>query len=208
MSPNSTIGLAELLAVEHVLARLLERRLCEAAGATAGLQPSGREAAHLQVEALAESARPADEILRRHEVVLELQRERVHAAVAGRRVGLAAHLAAAGLRALEVVAAMRLLLDDEERQALRTLAHVGIGAQQQREHVGAARERAPRLRAVHDVAVDAADGGALGAALHARDVAADVRLGHRDAHHDLAGGDLRAARTSSAPRCRPPSAPW
>ena len=81
--------LPELLAIVGVLGAALERRLREAGGAPAGLETPGGEACHLQIEALAEAAFLADEVLRRDEEVVEHEREGVHAAVAGRGVGLA-----------------------------------------------------------------------------------------------------------------------
>ena len=88
-------GFAELQAVDHVFGGLLDGRLGEAAAASARLQPSGGEAGHLQIEAAAFAALATDQVLAGYEVVVELQGERVHAAVAGCGVGLARHLAAA-----------------------------------------------------------------------------------------------------------------
>ena len=139
--------LAELLAVDDVLGGLLERGLRHAAGAAAGLQAAGGEAAHLQVEALADAVLAADDVLGGHEAALEGERERVHAAVARRRVGLAREPAAAGLLDVELVTERARLRHDEQRQPACALRHVGIGAREQREDVGASRERAPRLRA-------------------------------------------------------------
>src|SRR5437773_12376008 len=75
---------AELPALARVGGGRLERRLCEPRGAAAGLEPARREAPHLQIEALALPGRLADQVLGRPDVVLEADRERVHAAVAGR----------------------------------------------------------------------------------------------------------------------------
>src|SRR5262249_15180483 len=91
----------------------------------------------------------------------------------------------------ELVAAVRLLRDDEEREALGALLRVRIRAAEDGEDVRASGEGAPRLSAVQHPAVDPADRLLLGAAAERRDVAADVRLGHADADHELAGGALR-----------------
>ncbi len=107
--------LIELLAIDDVLRGLLESRLGESAAATAGLEPAGREARHLQVEAAPLALFAADEILRWHEIALEVQRIGMHAPVAGRGVCLTDQTAAAGLLALEAVLAGRFLRHDEER---------------------------------------------------------------------------------------------
>src|SRR5690606_10999288 len=135
--------LAELRALVGVLRRGLDRRLRDARRASAGLQAARGEAAHLQVEALALAA---DQVLRGHEVAVDLHREGVHAAVAGRAVGLARDRAAAGLTHDDLVSGERVLRHDEQRQALGALRGVGIGAGELRDHVRAPGERAPRLR--------------------------------------------------------------
>src|SRR2546425_10773982 len=68
----------ELLAVERVVARLLECRLTNARCAAPGLQAPGRETAHLEVEAPADACLPTDKVFFRHEVVVYRQREGVH----------------------------------------------------------------------------------------------------------------------------------
>src|SRR5207253_3451655 len=90
-------GAAELFALGGVRGRRLEGRLGHARRAAAGLEPSGGEALHLEVEALALAGLLADQILRRDEVALEAEREGVHAAIAGRGVGLAVEHAATRL---------------------------------------------------------------------------------------------------------------
>src|SRR5262245_4202157 len=138
-------GFPELLALAGVAGRHLERGLRETAGPAAGLEPAGREALHLEVEALALAALLADEVRRRHEVALEAEGVGVHAAIARRAIRLAVQHAAARLLHLELVAGERILRDDEQRQAACALLGIGIRAREQREHVGAAREGAPGL---------------------------------------------------------------
>ena len=71
------------------------------------------------------------------------------------------------------------------------LGTVGIGARQQHQHVGACRERAPRLDAVdHPAVVPIGPDGRCRGDLQAGDVAAEVRLGDSDRHHHLGGGQL------------------
>jgi hypothetical protein len=203
VSWKSEIGRANC-AIHHVFRCLLERRVRDAARATTRLQATRREAGHLQIEAAADPALATDEIGARHEVVLEVERERVHAAIARRRVGLADEAAAARLHHLERVTVEAVLGGDEQRESLRARARVRVGAREHREHVGAPRERAPRLRAVdHPVAA-----AAIGATLHARDVAADVGLGHGYADHDLARCDLRQPVRLLLVGAALPGAPW
>jgi hypothetical protein len=99
-----------------------------------------------------------------------------------------------GLGGGELVAVEARLLDDEQRQALGALGRIGIGAREQRDHVGAPRERAPRLGAGDRVAGDAVDRRRGRAARDRSHVGADVGFGHRDGHHDLARGDARQPR--------------
>ena len=66
-------------------------------------------------------------------------------------------------------------------------AAIGVGAREQHQHVGARRERAPRLGAVDEPAAV----GLRRARRDAGDVAAEVRLGHRDRGEDLARGEAR-----------------
>ena len=115
----------------------------------------------------------------------------MHAAVAGRRVGLADQATAAGLCHLEGVTVEAVLRDDEEGEALRALRDIRVGAREQREHVGAPREGAPGLGAVDHPDVAAAQLAALGPTLDGGDVAAHVGLGDGDADHHLARGDPR-----------------
>ena len=179
MSWNSEIGFAELGAIDDVLRGLLERGLGQAAGAAARLEAARGEARHLQVEAAPDLRVSAHEVLRRDEVVLEVERERVHAAVARRGVGLADDAPAAGLLHLELVPVEGVLGHDEEGQPPGALRQVGVGAREQREHVGATGERAPRLRTVDHPRVAAVHDLPLGPALDGGHVAADVGLGDR-----------------------------
>ena len=71
---------------------------------------------------------------------------------------------------------------------------VGVGAREEGQHVGAAGEGAPRLRAVDQPARLPAGVSAHGAALHGGDVAPHVRLGDRHAHHHLVRTRASAAR--------------
>ena len=67
---------------------------------------------------------------------------------------------------------------------------VGVRTCEQHEHVGASRERRPRLHAVHDPAVI----GARRRDFDAGHVGAVVGLGHHDADHQLAARDARQPR--------------
>src|SRR5262249_61526823 len=115
--------------------------------AAAGLETTGGEALHLEVEALPLAFLLADQVLRRHEVALEAERERVHAAVARRPVGLAVQHAAARLLHLELVAGEGILRHDEERESAGALLHVGVGAREQPQDARPSSERGPRLPA-------------------------------------------------------------
>ena len=95
----------------------LERGLHEADRARRGLQAAVLEAGHLEVEAAAEPALAADEVLGGHEPVVERDLVRVHAAVADRVDRAAFHLAAAPVVERERVTLGARLLDDEHRQA-------------------------------------------------------------------------------------------
>ncbi len=183
-------GLTEDLAVLGVLAGLLERGLHHADGAGRGLQSSVLEPGHLVVEPAAEAGLAADEVLRRHEPVLESDLIGVHAPVADRVDRSTLHLSAAvgvvlGLG--EAVSVTAFLGDDEHRQTPVGLAAVGVGAGEQHEHVGAGSEGAPGLDAVDQPAT--LDG--CGGDLDPGDVGAVVGLGHRHRVHDLGRGELR-----------------
>src|SRR5581483_4839450 len=80
---------AELDALRDVGARLLERGLRDAKRPAARLQAADGEAPERQVEAAALALLFADEVLRGHEKILEVEHEGVHAAVSRRRDGLA-----------------------------------------------------------------------------------------------------------------------
>src|SRR5205823_14165216 len=99
---------AELLPLARVGRGRLERRLREPGGPPAGLEPAGCEAGHLEVKALPLPLRLADQVLRRDDVVLEAEREGVHAAVAGCGVRLSVQHAAPELAHLELVARERI----------------------------------------------------------------------------------------------------
>ena len=105
-----------------------ERGLHDADGARRGLEPAVLEALHLEVEALAEPAGFTDEVLGRHEPVVERDLVRVHAAVADRVDRSAFHLAAAVLGERERVARRRFLVDDEQREPAVTGVAIGIRA--------------------------------------------------------------------------------
>ena len=174
---------AELLALRDVPRRRLERGRGHATGPTTGLEPAGREPRHLEREAAAERCLAADQVCIRHEPAVEREPERVHAAVPRRAIGLAFERAAGRLRGRELVAVEARLLDDEQGQPLRAVAR----AREQRDHVGAPGERAPRLRAGDGIAAfdllrSTRDRGHIGAG---------VRLRHRDRRHDLPRGELR-----------------
>src|SRR5207247_10875361 len=115
----------ELPAVERVVARLLERRLADAGRTASGLKTPGREAAHLEVEAAAEARLTANKVLFRHEVAVDRQRERVHSAIAGRRIGRPRDRTALRLGVHEVVADVRLLRNDNERET--SIPERGVG---------------------------------------------------------------------------------
>ena len=171
----------ELLPLAGIGGRRLERGLGEPGGTAPGLQPACGESLHLEVEALPLAGLLADQILARDEVALEAEREGVHAAVAGRGIGLPVQHAAVRLAHLEFVAGERVLRHDEEREAAGAGGQVGVRARQERDHVRPPRERTPRL-GPRDAP----------ATLHALRAAADGRgvgLGDRDRHHDLARRD-------------------
>src|SRR5205823_5436382 len=147
---------AELLPLNGIRRGRLEGRLRDPRRTAAGLEAAGGEPLHLEVEALPLALLLADQVLGGNEPALEAERERVHAAVAGRRVRLAVEDAAAGLALLELVTGKRVLRHDEERQPARPRLHVGIGAREEREHVRPAGEGAPRLGAAQIPAAVAA----------------------------------------------------
>ncbi len=101
------MGFPNCLRSPAYVGRHLERGLRETARPTARLEPTGREALHLEVEALALAAVLADEVRRRHEVALEAERVGVHAAIARRAIRLAVQHAAARLLHLELVTGER-----------------------------------------------------------------------------------------------------
>ena len=177
----------ELLALVRIRRRRLERGLRHPGRAPAGLQASGGEALHLQIEPLPFPVLLADQILGGDDPVLEAERERVHAAVARGRVGLPVQHTAARLAHLELVAREAVLRHDEEREPARTALRIGIGTREESEHVGAPGKRAPCLRAGDAPAAVRT----LRAAADGRDVGAGVGLGHGDADHQLARGDRR-----------------
>src|SRR6185503_2714675 len=107
------------------------------------LQATRSEAGHLQIEPLPLARRLADQVRRRHEPAIECERERMHAPVARRAVRLAVQGPAARLLRLELVTAERLLRHDEEGESLGAELHIGIGAREKREDVGASREGTP-----------------------------------------------------------------
>jgi hypothetical protein len=96
----------------------------------------------------------------------------------------------ADVRALDELEAFALglvLLDQEEGQSSVCGAAVGVGACEQHENVGARGERAPGLGAVDEPAA----WRSRRARRDARDVAPEIRFGHRDSGEDLAGGESR-----------------
>src|SRR5690606_1527483 len=111
--------------------RLLEGGLREAGGAAAGLQAARGEAAHLQEETLPDAILAADEFRLWHPDVVEGDRERVHAAVARRRVRGALHHAALGLLVAPVVPVERGLRHDEQREPSVAALRVGIGPREE-----------------------------------------------------------------------------
>ena len=82
------------------------------------------------------------------------------------------------------------LRDDEHRQAAVTDRTVGVGTGEHHEDVGAGTERAPRLDAVDDIALDAVLGRRSGRHGDAGDVGSEVGLGHGDSVHDLGRREL------------------
>ena len=96
--------LAEHLALVGVAPGLVVGRLHHAHCTRRSLQPAVLEAGHLQVEALPDAVAAADEVLRRHEPVVESDLEAVHAPVAQRGDGPPLDGAAPLVGELEVVA--------------------------------------------------------------------------------------------------------
>jgi len=88
----------------------------------------------------------------------------------------------AGLGLVEGMLAAPLLGHDQQREPARPRSGIVIGAAQDREHVGAARERAPGLGAGDE---PTAVGGRRGRAPNRGDVTAEIRFGHRYRHHDF-----------------------
>src|SRR5207247_5922724 len=105
-----------------------------------------------EVKALAEARLPADEVLFRHKVAVDRQRERVHPAIAGRGIGRPGDRSALRLHVHEVVAVVRVLRDDEEREAAVTERGVGVRAGKQGEDVRAAGKGRPGLWALEEPA--------------------------------------------------------
>src|SRR5213075_488428 len=101
---------------------------------------------HLEREPAADPGFAANELRIGHEPLIERERERVHAAIARRAIRFAGQRAAAVLLRLEGMAVEARFVDDKQRQTTRALAHVRIGAREQRDDVGATCERAPGLR--------------------------------------------------------------
>ena len=117
----SPIGLAEHDAVLGVLAGRFVGGLHDADGPGRGLQPAVLEPGHLVVEAPAQAVLAADEVVGRHEPVVEGDLVGVHAPVADGVDRPALHLPAAGPSCrpgeLEAVAVAPRLRHDEQRQA-------------------------------------------------------------------------------------------
>ena len=89
------------------------------------------------------------------------------------------------LRRHEVVA--RLLLEQDQRQSLVPLRHVGVGARHHGQHVRAIGERAPHLRALDQIAVALFDR----ARFERRRVAARIGFGECGRSQNLAARDRR-----------------
>src|SRR2546425_1707705 len=181
----------ELLAVERVVARLLECRLTNARCAAPGLQAPGRETAHLEVEAPADACLPTDKVFFRHEVVVYRQRERVHAAIAGSGVRGPGNRSALGLGMYEMVPGVRLLRNDEERESPVAERTVGVRAGQQGENVCSSGEGRPRLRPVDEPPFAAPVLARRRPAGHRCYIRADVRFRYRNTDQRIAGGDAR-----------------
>jgi hypothetical protein len=167
------------------------------------LQASVLEALHLKVEAVALTGGAPDQVLARHVPVVERDLVAVHPAVTDGVDRASFHRAALGLSQLEAVALATILGHDEQRQPAVALRTIRVSAGEQHQHVGAGRERAPRLNAAYPPASPVR----LGHDAQASDVRAEVRLGHGDRAHDLPGGQpgepgvllfLRAARHQRA----------
>ncbi len=127
----------------------------------------------------------------RHPDVVERDREGMHATVARRRVRGALHHAALRLLVAPVVPLERRLRHHEQREAAVTGGGVRVSAREQREHRGAAGERAPRLLPVDAPTAHALVLGGRGARLQRGDVRSDIGLGDGDRDQLLASRDAR-----------------
>ena len=192
MSWYSPIGFPNCLRSLTYVAVRLERRLRQAAGAPAGLEAPCGEALHLEIEALALARRLADQVLRRHEVALEAERERMHAAVAracDRPCRAARRHPAASSRT-------------RGRGRHPSARRTATGPWRPSDMSGSVRASSASTLArpakVHHALAPLMNQpclplelAALGAAAHRGHVRAGVGLGDRDADHQLARGDRR-----------------
>ena len=188
-------GLAEHLAVAGVREGRLVRGLHDADGAGRGLEPAVLEPGHLVVEALALATVETDQVGGWHEPVLQRDLIGVHTAVADGVDRATLHLSGAGALHVvlvhhEAVTLAAQLGDDEHRQAAVADRTVGVGTGEHHQDISAGTERAPRLDAVDDVALDAVLGRRSGRHGDAGDVGSEVGLGHGDGVHDLGRREL------------------
>ena len=95
-------------------ALFLESGLRKTAAAAAGLETTGCEARHLKIETAALALFATDEVVGRNEIVFEVDRVGMHAAITGRGSGRSDEAAASGLLAFERMLAGGFLRNDEE----------------------------------------------------------------------------------------------
>ena len=141
----SPTGAPKTDAVLGVVHRSLVGGLHDADRSSRGLESTVLEACHLVVEAAALALGASDQVFGRNEPLIERQLVGMHAAVAKGVDRSPFHRAAARLAEGEAVTVAALLGHDQDRQAAVAQAAVGVGADQQHEHVGTSGEGAPGL---------------------------------------------------------------
>jgi len=164
--------LAELRPLLRVAERRLQGRLRHAHRPRSRLDARDLVRRHQLVEAF--TGRPAEQVLRRHLVPVELQRVRVHPLVPD-----GGDLAPRQLRRMEVVPGR--LGDEQDGDPVVLLGRLRIGDHRGAQDVRLVGPGAPRLLAGHGVVIAVEHG----AALDPRRVAARVGLGERRRGEDL-----------------------
>src|SRR5690606_3543107 len=110
-----------------------------------GLEASGGEGTHLEVEAAAEPVLFSDQGVGGYYPVVEDDLEAVHAAVADGGYGPGLDCSPLRLGEVEGVSGEAGFLNDEQREAAVAGGGVVVGAGQDHEQIGSAGERGPRL---------------------------------------------------------------